>query len=491
MTRRSTPLSLGQSLTILIVVASAIFLFYNLYRYGLQAEYYPTGLTVGGVNVGGMTRGEAEQVLTERYINTPVILTHTNGTIELNPLDVEMKIDLETMLSQADDQRVQQDFWSGFWGFLWDRPIDVEMVALVSTYNNNALLRVLKTMALHFDEPAESPKPVPASLTFQVGNPGKESNMQATLKNVENALHRAVGRHANFVVEPVESERPDMALLSQLIVNHVQTFEGDMSVFVMDLGTRQEIAYQADIAMSGMDMLKVPIALEAFRLIDGRPSISQTALISDTLLGLGSEPANQLLNMIAGKNDDYLGADLTTQSLQQLGLENSYILASYDMPLRRGRDSFDTPANSRADFVAGATPNMQTTAEDMGMLLALLYYCAEEDTEALRLLYREELTQAECQMMLDTMATNQIGSLIEGGVPENTRVAHRHGWINHTHGDAGIVYTPGGDYVIVMFAHESNWLEWELSSPMLADIARATYNYFNFENPFVNGARAN
>jgi beta-lactamase class A len=134
---------------------------------------------------------------------------------------------------------------------------------------------------------------------------------------------------------------------------------------------------------------------------------------------------------------------------------------------------------------------MQTTAEDMGTLLAMLYYCAEDNTEALRLLYREELTQTECQAILDTMSTNRIGSLIEGGVPADIRVAHRHGWINDTHGDAGIVYTPGGDYVIVMMAYKPNWLEWELSSPLLADISQATYNYFNFENPFVSGARAN
>jgi hypothetical protein len=30
-------------------------------------------------------------------------------------------------------------------------------------------------------------------------------------------------------------------------------------------------------------------------------------------------------------------------------------------------------------------------------------------------------------------------------------------------------------------------LEWEISSPLLADISRATYNYFNFDNPYLGG----
>ena len=47
------------------------------------------------------------------------------------------------------------------------------------------------------------------------------------------------------------------------------------------------------------------------------------------------------------------------------------------------------------------------------------------------------------------MAQNKIGSLLEEGVPQETAVAHRHGWISDTHGDAGIVFTPEGNYVIV------------------------------------------
>jgi hypothetical protein len=35
------------------------------------------------------------------------------------------------------------------------------------------------------------------------------------------------------------------------------------------------------------------------------------------------------------------------------------------------------------------------------------------------------------------------------------------------------------------------WLEWEISSPLLAGISRATYNYFNFDNPYLAGAVSN
>ncbi len=102
--------------------------------------------------------------------------------------------------------------------------------------------------------------------------------------------------------------------------------------------------------------------------------------------------------------------------------------------------------------------------------------------------YDGEVTQEECQQLTEFMKLNHIGSLIEEGVPAGVEVAHKHGWISDTHGDAGIVYSPGGDYVIVMYMFKPEWLEWEISSPLLADLSRATYNFFNFDEPFISSS---
>jgi len=86
--------------------------------------------------------------------------------------------------------------------------------------------------------------------------------------------------------------------------------------------------------------------------------------------------------------------------------------------------------------------------------------------------------------MIDFLALNKIGVLIEAGVPDGTKVAHKHGWVStngiiNTIGDAGIVYTPGGNYILVVFLHHPEQLVWEPASKLLADLSRAVYNYFN------------
>jgi beta-lactamase class A len=392
------------------------------------------------------------------------------------------------MLSQADFQRQQQDFWSGFWGFLWNRPVEVEHVELRATHIPESLTTVLETISTSLDDPALPPQPVPTTLSFQYGEPGIATNIQASISDVQAAFYRAIDREAHLKLAPTDAERPEINILARLIVNHLEDFDGVASIFIMDLDSGEEIAINADQAMSGMSIVKVPIVLEVLRVLENKPSLDQEKLISETLvIQSGNFSANLLLDVVAGEDDAYLGADIVTESMQGLGLENTFIAVPYEEQPRPGKSSYETTANTNENLQTEPDPAMQTTAEDIGTLLAMVYHCATSDGGALRAAYSDQLTQAECQQLLDFMKLNHIGSLIEEGIPEDTPLAHKHGWISDTHGDAGIVFSDGGDYVIVTYMYKPGWLEWEISSPLLADISRATYNYFNFDNPYING----
>jgi hypothetical protein len=187
---------------------------------------------------------------------------------------------------------------------------------------------------------------------------------------------------------------------------------------------------------------------------------------------------------VAGQDNAYLGVDILTESMRRLGLVNTFIVTPYEEPNRPGRDTLVTPANSRTDLTTNPDPTMQTTAEDMGTLLSMIYYCAKGGG-ALLAVYPDQITPEECQAVLDVMVKNIEGNLIRFGVPEAIPVSHKHGWAGNTHGDAGIVFSPGGDYVIVEYLvqPESDWLIHDISFPILREISRATYNYFNFDNP--------
>ncbi len=495
MNKSNTP-GLSQWLSVSIMVAGALFLVFKIYQYAGSRGFFPTGLNIAAINVGGMTRDEASEILTNRYIEAPIVLYHNEDSFEVSPTEVEFTLDLEAMLSEADRQRTQQDFWSGFWGFLWGRPVAVEPVQLLATHKREALRDVLDRISVIVDQPPQPPQPIPATLTFQYGVSGTVIDKEASFADIEAALYRPTNREARLVVEPVNPERPNINLLSRLLTNHLQSFEQDTggiaSIFIMDLASGEEVSINANLPLSGMDMLKIPIVLEAFNLFDQPPTLRQRQLISDTLVMRPDNlAANELLSVIAGEEDPFLGSNLVTQSMQRIGLQNTFIIAPYDAPERAGSSTPQTPANSAESIITNPDPNMQTTAEDMGLLLSMIYYCAKGQGGALLAAFPNDLTPTECQVILDYMLRNETGSLIEEGVPSDIPIAHRHGWIRDTHGDAGIVFSPGGDYVIVAYLYRDDWLEWVVSSPLLADISLATYNFFNFDNPFLDNNRLN
>jgi beta-lactamase class A len=491
MTKSSSP-GIGQWLIVALMVTAVVFLLFKLYQYGTVRRYLPTGLTVAGVEVGGYMLEEAGQTLTDRYISAPVTIYYGEEPIQMSPSQAEFVIDREAMLSAADYQRVQQDFWAGFWGFLWGRPHEVDMVELRATHNRDALREVLRVVARQMDRESQAAQPVPATLSFQPGAAGLTANVDASLRDVESALYRPFRREAHLVLDVNASPGPDMSMLNRLLVNHLAAFNGVAAVFVMDLTTGEEFGINAGQPMSGMSILKVAIILETLRVLDMPLTADQERLILESLaVEAGDTGANLLLDLIAGQNNALLGAEIVNDSLARLGLRNTYLAVPYGEQLRPGRTAPQTPANSRSDLLTEPDPLMQTTAEDMGVLLSILYYCAENDGGALRALYGDSMSQEKCRYLLDVLKQNSIGSLLEEGVPPQTVLAHKHGWVGDTHGDAGIVFSPAGDYVVVVFMHKPGWLEWEISSPLIADVSRATYNYFNYAEPYLSNRRSN
>ena len=277
MNQRATP-GVSQWLTVTLLVVAAIFLFVKLFQYASVRSNYPTGLTIAGIDVGGLSEAEASEVLTNQFIEAPVVIFHEDERFEMAPSQAKFQLDLDTMLTQADFQRSQQDFWAGFWGFLWGRPVEIDPVPISATHDRQALRDVLIDIATLMDTPSQPPQPVPQNFSFQYGEAGRRTNIEASFADVEAALYRPSRRESYLTIEPGDVTRPEKNLLVRLLVNSLQDFEqlndGVASMFVMDLQTGSEILINESEPMSGMDLLKIPIVLETYRVLDNPPTLT-------------------------------------------------------------------------------------------------------------------------------------------------------------------------------------------------------------------------
>lgn len=273
---------------------------------------------------------------------------------------------------------------------------------------------------------------------------------------------------------------PDLRYLQAAIDATLADFDGVSSYVVIDLQSNERIARNADVALAGMSLVKVPILVNVYRTLDAPPNIEQTKLITQTTALSSNFASNLLLREIAGQPDAFAGADVVTQSMQALGLFNTFIAVPIDLDPRPGRlNTYLTPANQRTGITTRADPYRQTTTGDLAALFEMLHACATSDRGPLREQFAGELTQAECREMMEMLRLNELAQLLETGIPDGVAFAHKVGWIDDTHGDGGIVFSPGGDYVLVMALYAPEWLLWEDSAPRFETVSRLAYAHFN------------
>ncbi len=249
------------------------------------------------------------------------------------------------------------------------------------------------------------------------------------------------------------------------------------SYVVIDLETGQTVARNGDLAVSGTSMVKIPMLVESYRLLDEAPNAAQTRLITETITLSGNYTANLLLELIAGRPDSFAGAEAVTLAMRRLGLYNTFIAVPYDEePRAQYMPTYATPANQQPGPSTNPDSSMQTTAADMARLLQMIYECSQ-DAGHLRQHYAQDLLPHECAAIIEVMTQNRIEAFIEEGVPADVTLAHKHGWVGDTHGDAGLILGEH-PYALVVILHRPGWLEWADSTVMIAELSRLAYAHF-------------
>ena len=463
------------AILVILIVVMLVF-FYKLNDYRACRHQIPQGVSLAGIPLGGKWEAEAMELLGEA-VAKPVKLNYLDQSLLLHPQDVGFQFQAEEMLEEVNRLKAKTSFWPGFADYLTNdepQPVDIPLQA---SFDEEQLKHFLESIAEEYDHPLQEPYANADTLTFVPGQPEQRLDIEASLPLVVNALTSAVAREVDLVVNVGPSPRqPGLWMMGQMIEGILADFPGFYSIYIKDLATGEEFSDDADVAYAGMSILKIAIMMEAYRHLDGPPDLDTTKILTETMTLSGNFTANLLLRDTIGDGDAYQGVRRLNQTMKLIGLVNTFMATPYDEDVLPQHIS--TPANQRTDVSTNPDPFMQTTPEDMGRLLEMIYQCAQGGGTLIAA-YPDELTPDECQAMLDMMSQNHIGALIEAGVPEGTRVAHKHGWVGDTHGDAGIVFTPGGDYVLCIYLYHQGWLEWEVSSPLMARISEATYKYFN------------
>ena len=479
-------------LAIVLIMITVLLATIQLISYSRIRNNFPMGLQVGQVPIGGLTYTQAAERIYTVY-RSPIEVTYGGNRIHVRPAVLGFEPQVDKMLAVADNQRVTEPFWSGFWNFLWDRNIEIINIPLNVSYDEDRIREFLSNeVAVRYDTPATPPKPIPGTTQFESGEPGTQLDLNRATLLVIDALSSPTNRSITLPLDQAAITRPslnDLEIMLKQIID-VSGFDGIVELYMKDLNTSRNLhfAYQTDegdlipdISFSSWSTIKIPAMVTAFRYMEEPYRQDYLALMEEMIEQSDNLSTDQLAMTVI---DRTLSPLIVTEDMQRLGLENSFWAGHFYLgaPLLQ---RFTTPANSRDDINTNPDQYNETTPADMGMLMEDIYQCAELGGGALIAAFNGEITRQECQMMIDFLAENRIAVLIQAGVPSGTKVAHKHGWaiendgVMHTFGDVAIVYTPGGDYVLSIFLHHPVQAVFDPVNELYSQLSQATYNYYN------------
>jgi beta-lactamase class A len=259
------------------------------------------------------------------------------------------------------------------------------------------------------------------------------------------------------------------------------------ALFVMDLQTGETLTFGDNIAFSGTSVMKIAILARLYGTLSAPPDERTATDIANTMICSENGATNRLLALIGG-GDEWNGAQEVTRFLGALGLESSFITAPYVVDPSRPPvppRPIAIPTTPADQTRTNADPSNQMTVSEIGFLLASMYQCAYQEGGPLieNPAFAGAYEPRECRQMLHVMSNNNVDALLKAGVPAETRVAHKHGWIADTHSNAAIFFTPNRDYVMVAIIYQPSWLNFTESLPVIAESSRQVYNYYNPQAP--------
>jgi len=492
MRNRNTNIIL-RGVSILFLTAALVLSIVSLTSYSRQRNNYPASMNIAGVSVGGLTPTEASRRLLEVY-TSPVEMLYNDAVIHIDPAVVGFQPDVETMLAAADLSRTGNSFWGGFWDYLWNRTPPETTIPLSATISDERLREYLQNeISTRYDLPPAPAIPIPGGTSFLAGQPGQTLDIDRAVLLIGDALRSPTNRSVALTFTRSSAARPTIdtlaILLKQIIT--VSDFDGLIGFYMADMQTgqeihfainnKQEISVEPDIAFTASSTIKVSI-VASYLINHGSNLDATTTEIISRVLGKSDNSATDL---VLERINTAIGPLIVTQDMKTIGLNSTFINGFFYLGAPPLSPRPVTPGNSRTDISSDPDPYSQTTPSEMGSLLADIYQCAQNSGGALIAAFPDKVNPATCQLLIDFMAQDKLGSLIQGGVPDGTLAPHKHGYVPANDGvvrdtsDVGIVYTPGGNFVLSIYTYHPVTNIWDIANPLIGDLTKAAYNYFN------------
>lgn len=265
----------------------------------------------------------------------------------------------------------------------------------------------------------------------------------------------------------LEKRKTDWLILEQSLSQQINSFNGESGILIKDLQSNWEISFNKDKLFPSASIVKIPIMVSCFYAMQNGKLKYDSAIrlkSADKASGSGvlkNMPTGkeisvaELLELMITKSDntaanmliDRLGFEYLNKSFKSYGVKNTN--------LSRKMVDFKSRSQGIENY---------TTAEDIALVLEKIYR-------------GEIINQEVSKQCIDLLKKQKINDRIPKHLPEEVVVAHKTGLERFVCHDAGIVYTPNGDFIICALIKHSKTTS-KSAKEFIANVAEIAYQHF-------------
>lgn len=489
-------ISLILGLLSIFFIGIAVYLAIQQYQLSRNQEcIFPKDLVLANVPVEGLTPEQAEDRLQQIY-KIPVQVEIAGEIIEFSPDELGFVIQADKMVDEAAIACNQAETLASFWHYLWEKENKKTFneVSLIADVDHQRIEKsIAEKISNRYEWDSTFSLPIPGTTRFTPGRTGQQVDREKLLQDIDQALRSLDKRvvKAEVIEIPAKNPGSDQFIYSAKDIIQQAGFQGLVEIYAHRFSDQESVSLAVrngndvvpGISFTAASTMKIPIMVSTYWHADEPLDETTAGWLERMIIYSENPPADRLMERI----DPVRGPLIVTEDMRKLGLENTFIAGYFYLgaPLL---EVFDTPANSRADIDLDPDLYNQTTPEDIGHLLEGIYTCAEKDSGFLIDISEGAITQTECQQMINILRQNQIGALIEAGLPEETPIGHKHGWseetdgLLHTVSDVALIDGPENDFELTIFVYSQNQLLFEEANYLIARLSQMFYNGMNINH---------
>lgn len=476
----------------LICFISALFLgFMNYLTAQKQTCVFPNDLKIGQIPVGGLTPTTAQAKINQIY-KSPITLLVGDSTIAFFPEDFIDQNNLDLVMEKVSQPCAQFTPWNKFWKSIWNKQVEgFESENLDIEIDEESLHQYINNQIINrYTEAALPALALPGTTQFTTGKSGTTIDVDALLASLKEEIQIPEGKVIEIPFIAINNDAPDISQIDYLLNDQIRNanFDGIVEVYLKNLNSGDILQFAtqngntvpADIAFTAASTMKIPIMVSSLKREGWPIDDLVSGWLERMIIYSENDPADRLMERV----NPVRGPLVVTDDLQELGLQNSFISGYFYLgaPLL---EMVSTPSNSRTDINLNPDLYNQTTTSDIGNLLSEIYDCALNGNGKLVQNSAHALDAEKCNLMIEILSQNQIGALIEAGLPESTQIAHKHGWseesdgLLHTVSDVAIIFGPESDFVLSIFVYSPNQLLFDDANYLIAKLAQTAFNGLN------------